>query len=252
MKKIFLGADGHCGADNGITPPAWQNSPAQEEAWDQFEMLLHLTGPFDLAVFNGDMVEGKASRQGSTDLITADRKLQCDIARTVIERVGASDNILTYGTPYHTGSGEDWEGVLADMVGCKIRDHAYINVEEVSFSIKHKISGSQIPHGRFTAMAREKLWDSIWAIEQKQHPVSQVLIRSHVHYHAFCGQRGPNWWLGINLPALQGLGGKYGARQCSGTIHWGFAWMTVDEGRIVEWDAKIINLQAQKDQVLVY
>ena len=56
----------------------------------------------------------------------------------------------------------------------------------------------------------------------------------------------------MTLPALQGLGSKYGARQCSGVVDFGFVWMEINKGKIINWDAEIIELESHKNEVLVY
>ena len=253
MPKIFLGGDTHCGSVVGLTPPKWQQgyySNQQAEMWTCWRRNIRKHKPFDIAIWNGDMIDGKSSRTGSTDLITADRREQVKMAMTCIETVDAPVNLLTYGTPYHVGNGEDWEGIVADYVKGKIKNHHYFDIAGVSFSVRHKVGSSSIPHGRFTPLAKEHMWDTIWANEKEQHPQSRVIIRSHVHFHNHCGKKGPDWWLAMTLPALQGLGSKYGARQCSGTVDFGFVWMEVERGRVKQWDAEITVLDTHKNEVL--
>ena len=250
--KIFLGGDAHCGSIVGLTPPAWQQEETQKEMWRWFRAGIKKHGPFDLAVWNGDMIDGKSSRTGSTDVITADRNKQIMMAKQVIKAVNAPENLFTYGTPYHVGKDEDWEESLAREFDSKIKNHAYLRISGIDFSIKHQVGGSTIPHGRFTAIAKEKLWNEAWAREKHQHPESQVVIRSHVHYHTYCGKNGKDWWLAMTLPALQGLGSKYGARQCSGVVDFGFVWMETAKGKIINWNAEIVELESHKNHVEVY
>jgi len=250
--KVFAGGDAHCGSSVGLTPPDWQTTPEQEEAWDMFCTWVEVYGPWDLAIWNGDMIDGKGKRSGGTEQITTDRGKQVDMAEQVITAVGAKNNLLIFGTPYHTGQDEDWEERLAKQIHAPIKDHAFVNIGGVVFSIKHKVGASTIPHGRLTALAKEKLWNTIWAVEKEQNPKAQIILRSHVHYHVYCGQKGPNWWKAITLPALQGLGSKFGARQCSGTVDWGFAWFDIDNGKVRDWDVCTTSLEQQKNEVLQY
>jgi hypothetical protein len=87
------------------------------------------------------------------------------------------------------------------------------------------VGGSTIPHGRFTATAKERLWNVLWN-ERELRPKAQVILRGHVHYATFCGEPG---WVAMTLPALQGMGTRYGGRVCSGTVHWGAVIFDVNE-----------------------
>jgi hypothetical protein len=132
-------------------------------------------------------------------------------------------------TPYHTGQEEDWEDVLAREVGAKIGAHEWVDINGLVFDVKHHVGSSQIPHGRHTAVARERLWSQLWA-EREQTPKADVIIRSHVHYFDYCGGRD---WLAMTTPALQGLGTKFGARRCSGTVDFGL--LSFDVASRDEW-----------------
>jgi hypothetical protein len=148
--------------------------------------------------------------------------------------------------------GEDFEETIAKEVGARIKDHLRLDVEGVIFSVKHKTGGPQIPHGRATPLAREALWDKLWAFELEQYPKADALIRNHVHYHNFTGQKGPGGYLAMTAPALQGLGSKYGARQCTGTVHWGITWFMVVDGELTDWDVDMVILNSHKDEVLKF
>ena len=145
--------------------------------------------------------------------------------------------VVTYGTGYHVGRDEDWENVIANEVGArKIGSHDYIEIGGLTFDVKHHIGGSQIPHGRFTAIARERLWNVMWH-EHGEFPAAQVIVRSHVHYHAFVG--GPGW-LGVVTPALQGMGSKYGARIPSGIVDYGLLSFDIKSREEWGWRAHLL------------
>jgi hypothetical protein len=244
--RIFLGSDPHCGHMVGLTPPGWWTSHepewlrVQKAMWKWFEGTVDALKPFDMALWNADMIDGKGERSGSTELITPDRNKQCEMAVQVVKFVGAPENYFSYGTPSHVGTDEDWEDQIARTVGGKIHPHPQVEVEGLIFDIKHKVGGSTIPHGRHTAVAREKLWNVLWA-ERGVGLKADILARGHVHYHAFCGAPG---WLAMTLPALQGFGSKYGARQCSGVVDFGFTVFDVYKGRRYTWQAHTTVLKA--------
>jgi len=235
MKRIVAMSDFHCGHVVGLTPPGWQKTPLsaktikfQSEVWDFFSSTLEKLKPIDILLFVGDAVEGKNERSGGTELITADRIEQAEMAATCLLEAKAKKIYMVYGTPYHTGVEEDWERLVAEKAGAEISGHEFVDVEGKIFDIKHFIGSSNIPHGRYTAIARDMLWNIIWAQDDCQ-PDSDVVIRAHVHYfaHVHDGKK-----LGIILPGLQGYGSKFGIRRCSGRVDIGFIHFEIDEGNI--------------------
>ncbi len=242
MIRICVVSDLHSGHRIGLTPPGYQwlattDDPihnkfalAQADMWNRFRADIEAVReehPIDIAIVNGDAIEGKGTRSGGTELLKADRGEQVNIAVTAIREIGAEQIVMTYGTPYHTGAEEDWENAVASGVGAvKIESHGLYEIDGVIIDARHHISSSIIPHGRFTALARENLWASIWA---DRYPGSKpdILIRSHVHYYGFCGD---NEWLGMTTPALQGMGSKYGSRICSGRVDFGFVIIDISHG----------------------
>ena len=252
LKRVVVISDLHCGSVVGVTPPAYQQGETRKDQIALWEAATGMVarfkndiGPVDVLIVNGDCLEGKCSRWGATDVITTRIRTQIDMAAEFINEFNAADIVLTRGTPYHVGAEEDFEDYLAREVLGEIRDHAFLEIEGVNFSIKHKISSSTIPHGRHTAVARSRLWDVLWA-EKGQHPKSDVLIRSHVHYFDYCGN---HQWLGLTTPALQGLGSKYGARMCEGTVDFGLVYFICDKGKY-EWGWDIVEVDEQREEIL--
>ena len=238
-KKVVVLSDLHCGHRSGLTPPGWQYSKEasdetnrrfadmQSSMWNWFSDSIKKLGKIDVLIINGDAIDGKGERSGSTELIEPDMLKQADMATEIIHHINAAKVFMTNGTPYHTGKGEDIETVIAKGVNAEIRGHHFIDINGVMFDVKHKTSGSNVPHGRFTAIARDALWNEIWSLNKNGQPLADVVIRSHVHYLAYCGD---NRKLGIITPALQGFGSKYGERQCSGMVDVGFIYFDVNNG----------------------
>jgi hypothetical protein len=240
----------HCGSRAGLTPPGWQSPEGsgdheldtfarnQRITWDWFARKIDELRPIDYLFLNGDAIDGKGERSGGTEQIQADRNKQVEIASAILRYIDSPRLVMTYGTGYHVGREEDFEYILADKVKAdKIGGHEWIDVNGVVFDLKHKIGGSQIPHGRYTAIAREALWNLVWASHDGQ-PKADVIIRSHVHYFVHCGNSDT---LGIVTPALQGWGSKYGVRECSGTVDIGFLHFDVAEGGRYVWEAHLLK-----------
>jgi hypothetical protein len=234
MKRVVIISDLHCGHLVGLTPPAWHINndgklyKIQKELWGFYTQAIDSLKPIDILIVNGDAIDGKGARSGSTEARTADRYEQCKMATECIEYAGAKKIRMTYGTPYHVGQEEDWERVVADNVGAKIESHGFYNVDGVVFDCKHKIGSSSVPHGRGTAIKREKVWNLIWE-SRKHQPKADVVVRSHVHYFDMDVDSITDA-IGIVTPALQGYGSKYGARQCSGTVDIGIVYFDVENG----------------------
>jgi len=261
-KKIAVLSDFHCGHRVGLTPTGWL--PEKDENgeiplwaqinkahWTWYAREIARNGPYDIIFVNGDLVDGKGKKSGSTELLAPDMEDQADMATKIIRMVPKTKNckiVITRGTPYHVSSsdGEDWENVIAERVGATVTDHAWIEVEGIVFDLKHHPAGSSgLPHGRHTGVAKDRLWNQILAAEGEQ-TKADVVIRSHVHYHNFAG--GPDW-IAMTTPALQGAGSKFGARRCSGKVDFGFITFTVDKGTF-SWKQHIAKLVEQKAPLL--
>jgi hypothetical protein len=266
-KRIIVVSDLHCGHVSGLTPPHYQYSEVdgsttkhnkwaklQRELWIQFENLLEKFKPFDIGFELGDLIDGKESKSGGTELIYTDRNSQVDMAVECLQNISDRANkgfkwIGVYGTAYHTSGegGEDWESIIAERCGFeKIGSHESVDVNGCIFDLKHHIGGSSIPHGRFTAPAKERLWNVLWN-ERDLRPKANVILRGHVHYATFCGEPG---WVAMTVPALQGMGTKYGARYCSGTVHWGLTIFDVADDGSFQWDQSVVNINSQKIEAI--
>lgn len=246
-----------------MTPPDWDrrpenlDSPAQKayklrrECWRWFERKVKELQPIDGVIFVGDAIDGKGPRSGGTELLTSDRNEQVDMAAACLAEFKAKSIVMCYGTPYHTGHLEDWEDAVAkhktlDGIVLKIGGHDYAEVEGVTFDYKHFVSSSSIPHGRHTAVARENLWNALWA-EREEYPRADVILRAHVHYYDFCGSLD---WLGMTLPGLQAYGSKYGTRKPSGTVDFGFVHFDVKGKDKRPWYPHILRFKKSRPKVI--
>lgn len=247
-KRVVVISDLHSGHEVGLTPPpfnphyktgaAAELSALRAKLWDLYSDWIKELQPIDALIVNGDCIEGKGPKSGATELLTADREKQCEMAACAIMATKARNVYMTYGTPYHVGHEEDWEKGIADEVGArKIGGHDYLDVNGLVLDYKHFIAGSTIPHGRHTAAARERLWSVLWA-EHGEYPQANILIRSHVHYFSYAG--GGNW-LSVITPALCGLGGKYGPRQMTGTVDFGLIYFDVGPKGEWSWGWKLMR-----------
>ena len=261
-KSVLATGDWHCGHVAGLTPPDWQYpadsidettakfARVQSETWNWFVQEVDKLRPIDILIVNGDLIEGKGTRSGGTECIRLDRHEQCDMAAYIINWIDAHKVQMTHGTPYHAGQDEDFEKVILGKIKAPykfLEGHAFPVINGVQFDIKHKIGGSSIPHGRFTAIARDKLWNTIWSSRAEAQPKANVLIRSHVHYHVV-DMNPAEEWIAMTLPAMQAFGSKYGIRQCSGTVEIGFVHFNIQKNGDFTWKSKLAELSHMKVQ----
>jgi hypothetical protein len=249
FKRILPIGDFHCGHAVGLTPsslnPRYDDekknelSAYREGMWAWFMTKLGPYKPFDIAVINGDSIDGKGERSGGVEQITTDRNEQIQMARTIIDWISPKDVEFVAGTPYHTGVQEDWELALARHYNKELHGELNLEVNGKILNFKHFISGSGIPHGRATGLMRDRLWNQLWA-EGDEFPKADAIFRSHVHYNIVIDQ--PEY-LGAILPALQGYGSHYGIRKVSGKVHFGFMVVDIDNDTgDITWHRHILRM----------
>jgi hypothetical protein len=251
FKRVLACGDSHCGHRVGLTPPKYQSAiPGDEyyriqvELWDFFKKEVEALLPIDILVLNGDLIDGKGGRSGSSELITADINRQRDIAVDCFEWIGATNIVVTYGTPYHTGVTDDDEKEIANRLGADIRGQQWIDVNDTVFDIKHFVGNTSVPYSKGTQLSKDRYWNLIWT-EFDEQPKADVVLRSHIHNFFQCGE---DHWLAVALPALQGQGSKFGSRKCSSHVDFGIAYFDCYEEGGYSWSRRILRAESQKQQ----
>jgi len=258
MKKGVILSDLHCGALTGLTPPHWQCKgdgwrkkvrDVQRQCWNWFDGKMNDLNGLDFIMCNGDAVDGTGFRSGGSEQLTTDTNVQAEMASWILQRYmdKKTELLMTYGTPYHTGSVSDVESLIAhDCNATEIGGQVFADVDGVVFDLKHKVGSSGIPHGRAGSIKKAALWNNVWANADEQ-PRADVLVRSHVHYHQSCYD--PDFGWQMTTPCLQGFGSKYGSRQCEGRVHFGFIYVECDGGEFSH-TPHIAKLKAHKSKVV--
>lgn len=253
-KRVLIVSDPHCGHRVGLTMPQFQSAicgdkyrKIQIECWNFVKRKIESLKPIHTLIVNGDSVDGRGKRSGGTEIIQPSVLKQADMFIEFIKWVKPKNIIMARGTDYHCSiDGEDVEDYIARLVGAKIGDHEFIDINGVVFDIKHHLGNTSVPHGRATAISRDWLWNRIWAMHDEQ-PRSDVIIRSHVHWCFQCGE--PGEWLGIVTPALQAMGTKFGGRRCSQHIDYGFVHFDVNDKGEYIWQAHKERIKSQRATV---
>ena len=258
MKRVVVIADLHSGHQVGLTHPDFDAVPSspghkrdlyniRRRCWNFYTETIDALKPIDVLIVNGDTIDGKGKRSGGTELVTADRTEQCDMAAEAIKYAEAGMIVMSHGTPYHTGEMEDWEDQVAKTVKAhKIGGEDWIDVNGLIFNYRHFVGSSSVPYGRHTQVAKERLWNLLWT-EHDEYPKSDVILRSHVHYFDYCGGFG---WLGMTTPALQFYGTKFGTRKMSGIVDFGLVSFDVESKDNFSWGWHIWKPRMSKRHVI--
>ena len=250
MKTLVVISDLHCGHLLGLCPPSYR-SPDKEirrfqvKAWNNYLSFIKKYGEPDVLLVNGDTMDGTGKAEGGRGVWSTDMYQQSRAAIECIAKWKAKDIIMTKGTPYHVGKDVDYEAFIADNVGAKLFDRAKFSINGLTFDARHTIGSSQIPHGRYTALAKEAMWNSLW--KEKGNAPVDVVIRSHVHYFGYVGN--PNF-LALTTPALQAAGSSYGRKFCSGLVDWGIVIFNIEEDGRYSWEAEIAKKGIYKEKIL--
>ncbi len=250
MKTIVIISDLHCGSVFGLTPPSHFSShhkKLQTESWQAYKKIVNKWRSPDVLVANGDLIEGTQSKQGGAELITPDRNVQSEMAVDCLREWGAKQIFLTYGTRYHVGEqAEDFEYTIANVLKAKIEGRLFMQVEGLTFDIRHKVGMSIVPYGRATILLRDLAWDLIREAAGTG-PKVDVVVRSHVHYHIWIEQPGK---IAFTTPGLQLSRGRFGSRECVGETHWGAIRLVLDKGQVIKKDVDICLLRANRQPIL--
>ena len=246
-KRVLILSDTHCGHEVGLTPPKWNPQypefPALQKMsdyraylWDKFKSELDEWRPFDVCIADGGMIDGRGERIGGTEEIFVDRVQQVEMAAEILETVRAKELYVARGTDYHVGPYENFEDGIGKLVDVtRTGDVLNIDIAGLMFNVRHHVGGSQVPHGRATALLRDWSWNIIWSSMQ-EFPKADVIIRAHVHYHLAVDQPGS---LAMTTPGLQGYGTRYGERRLSGLIHFGFILFDINSKEDFAWTKRI-------------
>lgn len=263
---IFAGSDLHCGHDSGLTPPSFNTKPGDDfpsrhhklhiirtKLWEWFAAELKRLGRPDIAIWNGDLVDGSGLKSGGTEDL--ELPIQVKMAAKTIQIVGASENHLVRGTGYHVGSTTT---TLEDEVFNEIKqsklddigDEGHYDIRGLIINAKHEMGQSRSPVSQFTGLSTEMLLQMLWA-EEKQQPQANLLLRAHIHRCGSVAKPSLNraaW----SMPALQGLGSVYGARKKAGLpVHFGFLEIRVKSREDWLVIAHLAPMELQKAHVVL-
>lgn len=263
FKRVLAVSDLHCGNRVGLTPSDLDPPPMveedmkwgiqREEQWNWFKTnvgKLRDEHQIDLLLILGDCVDGTSPKAAGRDIIWNQAEDQITMATQVIESIKAKKIAMVYGTTYHV---QNTEKVIASHVGADIDAHLYPNVDGVQFDIKHKVGTSKMPYGQHTPLSRAVIWNQLHAGLVEDQPDADIVLRGHAHYHIGASGVGKGKiWHAWTMPALEGPGSEFGARECDGIVHYGFMHFDVFEDGTWTHQPHLLIAESTKAQPIYY
>jgi len=226
--RIAVYSDLHCGHINAIAPTLHQVSEDSHGCWKLFKKFNRKYGPFDAVLILGDVIDGKAGRNGGVELVTTDQSKQADIAIQVLDQVPVKKGAKWYqvgGTPYHGGMSEDFERLVASSFGAEYGAVVWPEIGGVRFRMRHKINRAMNNLNKQIGIHQRRLGSG----REKQ---ADCMLFGHLHTYAqrqeACNGK-PMY--AISCPALQGVT-DFGSRQCDGDVDIGCLAIDVEKGSI--------------------
>ena len=198
MTRVIFISDVHVGSNYAIFPPDFKNpedgSPVPPNQWQkklyqEWEKLADKLSPADVIILMGDLVEGQQTREKFGTLKLQNIQHQAEAFIHLFQSTWKWRKLYVIrGTNYHVATnGLHAEEYIARRLGAERLDEdkfsaidLLLKIAGKTVSAAHHIGVSQVPHYRFTPLAREmwlgKLFDDYW---QKV----DLVARGHVHYY---------------------------------------------------------------------
>lgn len=200
MTRIVFISDVHVGSNYAILPDDAKNpedgSPIPQNRW-QAELYRHWCSlaeklsPVDVIILCGDLVEGPQTKEKFGTLKIQNIQHQAQVFVDMFKNTWRWRRLYAVrGTDYHVAAtGVHVEEWIAEKLGAeKVDGSRYsstdllLQINKRTIHVAHHLGVSQVPHYRFTPLAREmwlgKLFDDYFG-------KVDFVVRGHVHYHLY-------------------------------------------------------------------
>ena len=243
-----LVSDFHVGSHTALTTDP--KNAIQKGVLERYkDAVAWMSGRPDVAVLNGDGIDGQDRRGRDIDMTDMFQQAE-KAAELLFMQRAEKEYIVIAGTAYH-------EDADANQFSKAIVSHLrYLVAESKQTGVtvswyrklnttingwfrleaRHKISRSNIPHGKSTAQARAKIWNVLNAAQTAARtgkPIQwpHLIVFGHVHYW---NRQEDSFGSVCSLPGWQAIGSRYGDEQCEGHCDLGMCKLVVhpteDEG----------------------
>lgn len=212
MRIVFLG-DVHVGSSHAVFLENYHNPETGVELsanqiqkklvrrWYQLaEKHAPKDSPPDYLILTGDLIDGPQRRQNYHTLLLSNIQDQIDAFLKLFQDVWHTKNIIVVrGTDYHvTVEGlhaeefiarklsnvmhiSRWSKERASQIDARLNFSKY----NVKLHIKHAVGVSQIPHYRFTPLARD-VWKLFMEdVKFHQNKGYNIVVRGHTHIYDY-------------------------------------------------------------------
>ena len=216
--RIVFVSDVHVGSNYAVFPPDFRNpetgATIEQNAWQRqlfrdYERLTEKLAPADILIYLGDLIEGPQSKEKFETLTLGNIAHQVDAfvhLHNLTWAGKAKEIYVIRGTDYHVATiGLHAEELIARMIGARKPDAYKYSAHDIMLEVAgkrihaaHHVGVSQVPHYRFTPLAREmwlaKLFDDYFG-------KVDLIARGHVHYHVLA--RIEDFMTAFTCPAWQ-------------------------------------------------
>ncbi len=200
MVRIVFISDVHVGSNYAIFPPDFRNpedgslvdmNTFQRQLYRFWETLANKLSPVDIIVLLGDLIEGQQTKEKFGTLKLQNIQHQADAFIELFSSTWRWKKLyVVRGTDYHVATlGMHAEEYIARRLGAEKIDaekySAYdlkLEIDGYTIHCAHHVRYSQVPHYRFTPLAREmwlaRLFDDYFG-------KIDIVARGHVHYFLY-------------------------------------------------------------------
>lgn len=191
MKRVLLISDMHTGSCCGLIPrkavvEGMHITPNrhQKQLLAGWEDMCKNCGPLDVAICNGDLIDGPQRLEDGKFVVTTDFVVQCEWAAQLLNMIPANKFYLTRGTDYHSVRGVCSEEYIATILREKYQRRAVykqelkVKIGKAIIVANHHI-GVSTSWYRATAIARDLL---LYDLNLEEYGPVNLVVRSHAHY----------------------------------------------------------------------
>ncbi|MEM2485445.1 MAG: hypothetical protein QXT82_11515 [Candidatus Caldarchaeum sp.] len=200
MTRIVFISDVHVGSNYAVLPDDAKNpedgSRFDQNVWQkrlyaEWCKLSSKLSPVDIMILLGDLVEGPQTRERFGTLKIQNIMHQAQVFIEMLRSTWKWRKLyVVRGTDYHVATtGIHIEEFIARALGAERLDTDKYSSTDIQLEVNgrvinaaHHLGVSQVPHYRFTPLAREmwlgKLFDDYFG-------KVDIVARGHVHYHLY-------------------------------------------------------------------
>jgi hypothetical protein len=139
-------------------------------------------GHFDAVFSLGDMCDGLNPAESGAGEWTNDIDCQVDTAVSLLGMIDTDKFYGIQGSPYHTKLNCSADQLIIEKLGGQFDDVMTVQVEGITFYLKHVVGVSKLMHTRATSMNRDMVNSELGSYTNGK---IDVHLRGHAHYYCY-------------------------------------------------------------------